>query len=579
MSYRNPKQFVDNQSAANARRASDGINKGVQSFIAGYTKNKLENEKILKDTLKWEMEMRNKVASAEGELGMSSPGMTMSMRSQLNESIRRAAQLRQKSILTEEEKVELQNIMQVPDTILKFANNMSVYGSNVTNQLKTQGNFGGIDPTAETGITRAMLGISGNSAIQGVSTFQLDLTNPMGPSVSVNFKEEGSNQAMTIDGFELEKRIQGNNPNLLPIIRDESSNMQKMMNTVFYGNEKGEGKIDSEFYKDQEFKVVKDVRYTDGTLKGQIREQKPNKQLIEDRSRSIIDSKINNTTVSNSDKIGWYNMFQTSLYGENAEQLEHTDLITEEQTEKLAKDYGEYALRTYGQFATITDTVSAPPKTKNSNNSSTFVGYNNDSNLSVEQVDGIVDDYVGNLQDYITQGNAKIFDDKLDVNNKKIVEAKFENGILKYKLELGKNEYSEEYEKDPNDLEDLREMLSITIDKNSYGNNINKRDITQALRIKTKDIFTENQKLRNIQAQKQQQEQLILEAKNIQAEKERKKVQLIKDQEEWDRYQNMTGRDFKSPKQQRRYHKVFGYAGRNGKDLKPRPTRYEDLNT
>jgi len=41
----------------------------------------------------------------------------------------------------------------------------------------------------------------------------------------------------------------------------------------------------------------------------------------------------------------------------------------------------------------------------------------------------------------------------------------------------------------------------------------------------------------------------------------------------------MSARDFPSLKAKRRYRKVFGYSGKGGIDLKPRPTRYEDLNT
>lgn len=578
MSYRNPKQFVDTQSAANARRATEGINKGIQSFVAGYTKNRLENEKILKDTLQWEMEMRNKVTSAENLLGMSAPGMSMSMRTELNKSIKRAAELRQKSILTEDEKIELQNIMQVPDKIIMLAKNMGVYSSNVTDQVKNQGYFGGIDPTADTALTRAMLGLSGNSSIKGKSTFSLDLSNSSGPMLSLNFLEDGSNQATSISGFELEKRIQGNNTEILPIIRDESANMQEMMNTVFYGNSEGKGKIDPSFYENQEYKVIKDIRYTDGTLKGQIKQKLPNPEMVSQKMESIINSRINNNRVSNADKVGLFNMFQTSLYGKDAKQMEHDELISDEQLKQLAKDYGDFAVKTYGQFATMTDSVSTAPKNKNTSNN-TYVGYNRDSNLSVEQVDGIVDDYVGNLQNYINQGNAKIFDDKLDEKGQKIVEARFEDGVLKYKLDLGKDQFSEEYEKDPNDLEDFREMLAITIDKDMPNNNINKRDITQASRVKTKNVFIEKQKKDAEKAKKETKERLANQAIALQKETKRKKEQLKKDQKEWDKYQNMSSRDFPRERDKRRYHEVVGYGGYGGKELKLRPTRYEDLNT
>ncbi len=585
MSYRNPKQFVDTQSAANARRATQGINKGLQSFIAGYTKNKLENEKILKETLQWEMDMRNKVFSAESALGMAAPGMTMAMREELMYSIKRASYLRQQPTLTDSEKIELQNVMQVPDKILSLANNMSLYGANVTNQVKEQGNMGGIDPTANTELTKAMLGLGGNSAIKGKSGFSLDLTNPAGPVATLTFQQEGSDKVMSINNVDLEARIQGKNSELLPIIKDESANMQNAVNLAYYGNEKGEGKIDSALYDGQTADVVKKITYTDGTLRSEIRETKPNEELLISRMQSNVKSYVANNNVTNAQKVGWYNMFQTKLYGEDAKQLEHGELVDEEKLNDLIKDYSKFAIRGFSPpSAIIRENVAVKPIEKDSD--SKFLGYNKDSNLTVGQVDQKVNDYIRNLENYINSGNAKIFDDKLDVKGQKIVEARFEDGLFYYRLDLGKDQFSDEYVKDPKDLEDYRELLDITINNDMPNDNVDKRDVLSVSRNATQNLFiSKKQKSDELaqqkleEAKKAEEIRLANQAIALQKEAKRKKEQLKKDQEEWDKYQNMSPKDFPSPKAMRRYRKVFGYSGRGGKDLKPRPTRYEDLNT
>jgi hypothetical protein len=122
--------------------------------------------------------------------------------------------------------------------------------------------------------------------------------------------------------------------------------MQSMINTALMGNSEGKGRIKGEYWEGQEAKKIGDVK-AGGVVTGERQSLTVNKDLLKQNIKDQVIASVNNTSLTNQQKIGWYNKFQIDLKKEDAMLLEHGQLLNEEQTLELADLYSDYAIEYY----------------------------------------------------------------------------------------------------------------------------------------------------------------------------------------------------------------------------------------
>lgn len=357
MSYRNPQGNIDTQSGQYIRKLQQDITQGVAGYAKGLAVKKKEDQEALKQTIKdnkalalkqdqWDMDIRSQVATAAGEVKSKSPFMSMQMREQLNERIDTVSKYIGLPNLTDAQKQEIINIKQLPGVIKQFGINSGTYTEDIRTQLKNQGSFGGIDPTYSSELTETFLGLSGDSSVEGETFWKMDTTGTEGPVVMMGFKKAGQDETRWVNSNQYNDLASSGETSAVAVIRDASTDMQSMINTALMGNSEGKGRIKGEYWEGQEAKKIGDVK-AGGVVTGERQSLTVNKDLLKQNIKDQVIASVNNTSLTNQQKIGWYNKFQIDLKKEDAMLLEHGQLLNEEQTLELADLYSDYAIEYY----------------------------------------------------------------------------------------------------------------------------------------------------------------------------------------------------------------------------------------
>lgn len=357
MSYRNPQGNVDTQSGQYIRQMQQEITQGVDKYAKGLAIKRKEEQEALKQTIKdnqalalkqdqWDMDIRSQVATAAGEVKSKSPFMSMQMREQLNERIDTVSKYIGLPNLTDAQKQEIINIKQLPGVIKQFGVNSGTYTEDIRTQLKNQGSFGGIDPTYSSELTETFLGLSGDSSVEGETFWKMDTTGTEGPVVMIGFKKAGQNETRWVNSNQYNDLASSGETSAVAVIRDASADMQSMINTALMGNAEGKGKIKGEYWEGQEAEKIGDVK-AGGKITGERQSLTVNKELLKQNIKDQVLADVNNTSVTNQNKVGWYNKFQTDLKKDKAQLIPHGELLTEEKALELADLYADYAIEYY----------------------------------------------------------------------------------------------------------------------------------------------------------------------------------------------------------------------------------------
>ena len=147
--------------------------------------------------------MREKIATAEGEIKGSSPYMSLQMRDQINTKLDEVSKYIGLTNLSEEQKQEIVNMKTLPGVIKQFGVNSATYTESIRTQLKNQGSFGGIDPSYSSELTETFLGLSGNSSVEGETFYKMDLSGTEGPVVMIGFKKKGQDETRWVNSNQL----------------------------------------------------------------------------------------------------------------------------------------------------------------------------------------------------------------------------------------------------------------------------------------------------------------------------------------------------------------------------------------
>jgi len=357
MSYRNPQGNIDTQSGQYIRKLQQDITQGVAGYAKGLDIKRKEEQEALKQTIKdnqalalkqdqWDMDIRSQVATAAGEVKSKSPFMSMQMREQLNERIDTVSKYIGLPNLTDAQKQEIINIKQLPSVIKQFGVNSGTYTEDIRTQLKNQGSFGGIDPTYSSELTETFLGLSGDSSVEGETFWKMDTTGTEGPVVMIGFKKAGQNETRWVNSNQYNDLASSGETSAVAVIRDASADMQSMINTALMGNAEGKGNIKGEYWEGQEAEKIGDVK-AGGKITGERQSLTVNKELLKQNIKDQVLADVNNTSVTNQNKVGWYNKFQTDLKKDKAQLIPHGELLTEEKALELADLYADYAIEYY----------------------------------------------------------------------------------------------------------------------------------------------------------------------------------------------------------------------------------------
>jgi len=357
MSYRNPQGNVDRQSGQYIRQMQQEITQGVDKYAKGLAEKRKEEQEALKQQIKdnealslrqdeFNMQTRASIATALGEVKSKSPFMALQMREQIMSDLDEASKYIGKTNLTEEQKQMIINLKQAPDTIKKFAIDTGTFGGDLSKQLKNQGNFGGLDPTYDSKQTETFLGLTGDGSVPGQSYWKMDLSGTEGPVVMMGFKKEGEEETRWINSNQYNKLAEAGESSAVAILRDAGPDMQSMINSALMGNAEGKGKIKGEYWENQKAEKIGDVE-VGGVITGERQSLTINKELLKQNIKEQVLADVNNTSVTNQNKVGWYNMFERKLKKDKAQLIPHGKLLTEEQNLELADLYADYAMEFY----------------------------------------------------------------------------------------------------------------------------------------------------------------------------------------------------------------------------------------
>ena len=357
MSYRNPQGNIDTQSGQYIRKLQQDITQGVSGYAKGLDIKRKQAQEDIKKKIKetealglqqdqWDMNIRSQVATAAGEVKSKSPFMSMQMREQLNERIDTVSKYIGLPNLTDAQKQEIVNIKQLPSVIKQFGINSGTYTENIRTQLQNQGSFGGIDPTYSSELTETFLGLSGDSSVEGETFWKMDTSGTEGPIVMMGFKKKGQDETRWVNSNQYNDLADSGETSAVAVIRDVSKDMQGMVNTALMGNKEGKGNIKGEYWDGQNAEKIGDVK-AGGKITGERQSLTVNKDLLKENIKDQVIASVNNTAITNQEKIGLYNKFQRDLKKEDASLLEHGQLLNEEKILELADLYSDYAIEYY----------------------------------------------------------------------------------------------------------------------------------------------------------------------------------------------------------------------------------------
>ena len=293
------------------------------------------------------MDRRAEIGTEIAGITAKSPHMAAQMKEQLNMQLDRVSQYIGMPNLTSEQKQEIVNTKQLASTIKNFGVNLGTYSEDIRTQIQNQGKMGGQDPSFSTGLTETFLGISGASSVKGKSFYKMDNSGTEGPVVMVGFQKEGQENINWVNSNQLNELATSGSGNAIAVIPDASGEMKEMINQAMFGNPEGKGNINPRFYQDQSGERVRDIKNADGKRVGEIQSVKPNIDLLKKEISQTALAAVSNTAISNQDKVSLYNFFQAKANGNKAEFLDHEDLMSEEETTKLASMYTDYATEMY----------------------------------------------------------------------------------------------------------------------------------------------------------------------------------------------------------------------------------------
>lgn len=385
MSYRNPKQFVDTETAkyySDLQKTFSGI---TDDYVEQLNARRAAEAKRLAKAAEENKKITIARNKYENETGSSIDGVTAitpnlfddSAQKRISESIDIAADISTDMFASQEQKTYKQNVDTFNKVIIRDQTNLASYKEEFEEASSKEGQMGGYsaynDPK-QTAFVSAVLG----GGLKGESSFDFDLTKPGGAETMYSWKQEGASEGFSLSGSMIAEIAANPDRDILVKVPNEAESMERTIN--IFGrktDEKGDptAAVQEDLYIGQEEKVriIRDGR----KVIKQYYQEANNKLLGEKIKQKVVASvealSSNKDLVSN-EQIALYNWFQDqktegkkpviSFNEFNEVSQEDRDVFLDD----LSAEYSTYAMNRYftgnTERVTGTEEIIEPEKEK-----------------------------------------------------------------------------------------------------------------------------------------------------------------------------------------------------------------------
>ena len=364
MSYRNPKQFVDTETAkyySDLQKTFSGI---TDDYVKQLNARRAAEAKRLAEAAEENKKLTIARNKYENETGSDINGATAitprlfddAAQEKLRQSIDKAADISTDMFASQEQKTYKQNVDGLNEEIIRNQTDLASYKEDFEEASSKQGQMGGYSVYNDPKQTAFVSGVLGGG-LKGKSSFSFDLTKPGGAETMYSWKQEGASEGFSLSGSMIAEIAANPDRDILIKVPNEAESMERTIN--IFGrqtDEKGDptAGVQEDLYVGQEEKV-RIIRDGNKVIKQYY--QEPNVKLLGEKIKQKVVASVealssNKDLVSN-EQIALYNWFQDqktegkkSVIGFNEfneASQEDRDIFLDD----LSAEYSAYAMKKY----------------------------------------------------------------------------------------------------------------------------------------------------------------------------------------------------------------------------------------
>ena len=353
MSYRNPKQFVDTQTAQHYRNLQNTMMGITEDYVREQKLKRAEEAKRVakiqkenEEELRAQTEYQNEVGQAWNNATGPRSYLFAKATPKLQGYINYAGKLSTKPQLSQQEKIVYQNTSTLDSYIKRDLSNGGVFQEGHRAKQAKAGEMGGYSLENDTDQLAWADSFLGDGS-KGEMSFDVDLTNFGGPETKYSYKNPKTGRVYTVTGSMLNRIANNPDLNVAVTIPDETTNMQNIANE--FGKTIVDGKATDE---------IKDVYYVNRPRKSRVKKDgtieyyiEPNEELFVQNVKSAVISKIDGLGDGVSpNKIALFNFFKRK-FGQTDSFLPLDKKFTKEEEDEFnnefAVDYATYISKNF----------------------------------------------------------------------------------------------------------------------------------------------------------------------------------------------------------------------------------------
>ena len=364
MSYRNPKQFVDTETAkyySDLQKTFSGI---TDDYVKQLNARRAAEAKRLAEVAEQNKKITIARNKYENETGSDINGATAitprlfddAAQERLRQSIDKAADISTDMFASQEQKTYKQNVDGLNEVIIRDQTNFASYKEEFEEASSKEGQMSGYSRYNDPKQVAFVSGVLGGG-LKGKSSFSFDLTKPGGAETMYSWKQEGASEGFSLSGSMIAEIAANPDRDILVKVPNEAESMEQTIN--IFGrrtDEKGDptAGVQEDLYVGQEEKV-RIIRDGNKVIKQYY--QEPNMNLLGEKIKQKVVASVealssNKDLVSN-EQIALYNWFQDqktegkkSVIGFNEfneASQEDRDIFLDD----LSAEYSTYAMNKY----------------------------------------------------------------------------------------------------------------------------------------------------------------------------------------------------------------------------------------
>jgi hypothetical protein len=380
MSYRNPKQFVDTQTAQYYRNLQKTMTGITDDYINTIKQKQAAETKRLKEIAKINNDLRIKQENYRSRTGQALNNATgdrpdifknPEVQGQFINAIDTTSDLMYLPVLNAEQRVYKDNVAGLSKTIVEDLTNLEALGGDYQEKDARGNSMGGISPYNDPNQRAAVASIF-TQGVGGKNKFSFDLSQPGGAETRYTYIDD-KGETYTYTGSELNGIIADPKREIIVTIPDETTNMQRISDTFGYETDR-EGKPTSKIKQ----------RYYEGQKEEVVINEKGDKEYFVNANEDLFVQDIKQEVIANVDallrpnQLALWNYFQdTSVDDKKGKDdkvlfsLDHKFENEEEEQEfldQLSASYSTYLARKYflgnKRVVTRTEKIKQPEKTR-----------------------------------------------------------------------------------------------------------------------------------------------------------------------------------------------------------------------